>query len=562
TIANEILAGAEDDHKELFVASQYSLMIAFPHMTGDEQLATLIDYPKVDNILYATCDLMQGASPKKYEVALEKAYVEGDTVNQFRLMAFAAYTNTGITDRAKAIIGELAASTAKLVRLCAFDAIRRLNDPCLLQRVVTSGWNANLLDSTNERHEIWFGSRVLVLAAAKGLISVAACIDRIDLGAYLNFVRALGSEAASAVTARIDIALKKAAGYDVKAALPEIEQRIGAGDRPDLFDVEDRSDPNESVRDSFKRMAEPSTAFYERQERNLNVVRKFEQEITSAGAQLIVHSVTPDLIAAIFAHAPGEVRRWHREFLAMNEEALRAIHNVALPVAQTTAAEDQIGAVLLFEKLTKLDPYVRITIGNARLSLDAVTIWNAGDGDELQNLRFSRLDSARNDAEIACEVLAAIKAGKAEQLRDYVLDRRSREEPAHIAKAIMVAGLCVETPWALETIDSHKDDSGFLSDAYDAAKYAMERHQWAKHWARMMRDAETATDLWRYFVLFATIVDGRFQQDEVKNGPKPELIGKFGATFNDPIRNRIKKWQGKREKTLFGRKAPDEMFLV
>ncbi len=382
------------------------------------------------------------------------------------------------------------------------------------------------------------------------------------MGAYLNFARTAGPDAVSAVARRIDTALKKAAVHKVKVALPEIEQRIGTGDRPDLYNVEDRPKPKESVHESFKRMSETGAAFYERQQRNREAVEQFERELTSVGAQLIIQAVTPELIATIFALVPDEVRRWHGEFLAIDEEALRAVHNVALPVAQIIATEDQVGAVALFEKLAKSDPFIRMTVGNADLSLDAVTIWDAGDGDELRKLRFRRLDSARNDAEIAREVLAAINAAKTEQLREYVLDRRGRPEPAYIARAIMVAGLCVETPWALETIDSHKDDCGFLSDAYDAAKYSMERHQWAKHWAQMMRNAENATDLWRYSILLAAIVDGRFHQDEVKNGPRPDLIERFGATLNDPIRSRIKKWQGKREKTLFGKRAPDEMFLA
>ena len=39
----------------------------------------------------------------------------------------------------------------------------------------------------------------------------------------------------------------------------------------------------------------------------------------------------------------------------------------------------------------------------------------------------------------------------------------------------MVAGLSEESDWALETIENLKGSGGFLSEAYKAAKYAMDR---------------------------------------------------------------------------------------
>ena len=560
-IANEGL-GSEDKDKELFVASQYTLMIALPHMSGDEQLAALMAYPTVDNILLSACALFQDADPAGFERALERAYADGDTINQFRLMAFAEYTDTPITDRAKTIIGELTASTAELVRLCAFGTIRRLKDRELLRLVVDSGWSSNSLDRTKARFEIWYGSQILVLAVAERLISVADCIDRIDLTAFGDFMKAGGAEAAALVAIRIDLALKKAAGHEINVALPEIEQRIGTGDRPDLYNVEDRPDPKESPRDSFKRLAETGEAWYERQKRNRETVERLERELTSAGAQLILQAITPEFIAAIYQHEPQAVRQWQQEFMAMDAKRLRAVHNAALPVAQVIAKDDPAGAVALFEKLEQSDPFVHITIGTAGLSLDAVMIWEAGDGAPLRDLRYHRLDHAKTDADLSREVLAAMHAGKADQLREYILDRRSRAEPAYIGRAIMVCGFGPESDWALETVEAHKDDGGFLSDAYDAAKYAMDRHRWAKHWARMMRDASTPEDLWRYSVLFAMVVDGRFDQAEVKGGPNPQIIERFGPTLNGLIKTRIKKWQDKRAKKLFGQDAPDDIFLA
>ena len=75
----------------------------------------------------------------------------------------------------------------------------------------------------------------------------------------------------------------------------------------------------------------------------------------------------------------------------------------------------------------------------------------------------------------------------------------------------------------------------------------------------MMSAAKTPAELWRYAVLLAVIVDGRFKG--IKNDSNSCLINRFSSTFNDSIRSWIEKWKHKREKTLFGKRAPDARFL-
>jgi hypothetical protein len=190
-----------------------------------------------------------------------------------------------------------------------------------------------------------------------------------------------------------------------------------------------------------------------------------------------------------------------------------------------------------------------------------MAIWNAGDDDELRKLRFKRLDTAHNDHDLAIEVLSAIRAGKQEDLRVYVLDRRAKSEPANIARAIMVAGFNEETPWGMETLAAHKNEHGFLSNAYNSAKYSIDRLRWSRHWAKQMRDATSETDLWRYAILLGTIVDGRFQGSEVI-GANNNLAIRFGPSFDELFRRRVEKWKDKREKKLFGMDVPNSMFLA
>jgi hypothetical protein len=124
-----------------------------------------------------------------------------------------------------------------------------------------------------------------------------------------------------------------------------------------------------------------------------------------------------------------------------------------------------------------------------------------------------------------------------------------------------VAGFSPDEAWAVETIERLKNECGFLQTAYRSAKYAMERHQWSRHWAAQMRTATDPVDLWRYAVLLSKIVDGRFIASEVEGATPSPLIKHFGATLNEPIRNRIGKWKDKRSSKLFGMNVPNEVFL-
>lgn len=95
----------------------------------------------------------------------------------------------------------------------------------------------------------------------------------------------------------------------------------------------------------------------------------------------------------------------------------------------------------------------------------------------------------------AIGILAAIRAGQADLLRDYVLDRRQRTEPAHRVRAAMAAGLSPDETWTVETVEMLKNEHGFLHRAYQGAKYAMERHQCSRHWAAKMRNAADPVEL-------------------------------------------------------------------
>lgn len=559
-IAQAVLDTGEDKNNEAWAAAQYALGVAFPHMTGDAQFDVLINHPRDESIFLDLCYLFQPIDANKMERALDKAVQESNSIVQFRICCFAEYSQTPLTMRSKELLLDLLASQEGQVRLSALSLIQATADPVLLAGLVESGWSAALLDTVSDKVEIFHGSRALALAAEQGMISLEACLDRIALSAYEKLAEKLGVDATMAIADRLDTAINKAAEFQVEGNLPDIEQRFEGRYWPVVLNVSEKQ-IEETLHAQFQRLAETADAQYERQKRNQDVADQFERDLTKAGAQLIIQSVTVGLIAEIDKVASALVDSWLERFMKLDYKALNNVHNIASIVAEAISKRNAAAGLSLFERLKSSSPHVRVTFGRDKIGLDAVTAWGAADGEEKKALCFDRLDKSGNDHELAMEILAAIRANSLDLVLDYVVDRRQRQEPAHRARAAMVAGLSPDEPWAVETVEMLKDEYGFLQSAYQGAKYAMERHQWSRHWAAKMRTATDPVDLWRYSVLLSKIVDGRFKASEVEGSTPSPLIKRFGTTLSDPIRNRIRRWKNKRNSKLFGMNVPKRTFL-
>jgi len=560
-IAQAALDAGQDKNNEAWIQAQYALRVAFPHMTGDAQLDALVNHPKSNTILMDLCYLFQPVGANKLERTLDKAVQEDNHVAQFRIFCFAEYSRTPLTPRSKELVRNLLSSQDGHVRLSALSLIQATADPILLAGLVNSCWTAAPLDVVSDKVEIFHGSQALALAAEQGMITLEACLDRIAPSAYESLAERLGSDATMAISDRLNTAIPKAAEFQVTGNLPDIEQSFEGKYWPVVLNVSEKQTEEETHQTQFRRLAETGDAWYERQRRNQEVADRFERDLTKAGAQLIIQSVTIELVAKIDKVAPALVDSWHALFLKLEKKALSNVHNIASVVAMVISKRDAPAGLTLFKLLSTTFPHVHITFGLNQIGLDAVTAWDAVDSVDMNALRFGRLDRIANDHDLAIEVLAAIRANRLDVLRDYVIDRRQRQEPAHRARATMVAGFSPDESWAVETIDMLKDEHWFLQQVYQGAKYAMERHQWSRHWAAKMRTATDTVDLWRYAVLLSKIVDGRFDASEVEGSSPSPLVKRFGTTLNDPIGNRIRKWKDKRGSKLFGMNVPNKDFL-
>ncbi|KGW09357.1 hypothetical protein X882_562 [Burkholderia pseudomallei MSHR4303] len=561
-IALAALDKGEDRHNEAWVAAQFALAVAFPHMSGNEQFDALINHPEDKTVLQDLGFLLQPIDETRLEHALDKAIRDNDFVAQFRTLCFAEYSHTCLTDRTKDLVLGLIDSTHDHVRLSALSLIRATSQPKLLAGLAASSWSAASLDPISRKIEILHGSEALVQAAALGFIPPEACLDRIAPCAYRNFVERLGPAAVSLIAVRLNAAIRHAAEFKIERNLPDIEQCFEGRHWPSQLHISARQTDDEGIFALAKTRAERNDAWHRRQRENEEVAEEFERDLIRAGARIVIDAVSVEMIKAIDKAIPDTVDSWREFMLDLDDRALANLHNVALVVAQAISERDAAAGLRLFERLRRSSACIRVTFGRDRIGLDAVAVWGAFDNKEMRAFQFTRLDHIRNDHDLAMEVLAAIRMDRLPVVRDYVIDRRRRPESAHRARAVMIAGLSPAEPWATETIDMFQDECGFLGKVYTSARYAMERHQWSRHWASQMHATTNPTELWRNTVVLSRIVDGRFGWSEVDGNPPNPLIERFGSTLYGPIRDRIRKWKNKRHSKLFGMDLPNKDFLI
>jgi hypothetical protein len=205
---------------------------------------------------------------------------------------------------------------------------------------------------------------------------------------------------------------------------------------------------------------------------------------------------------------------------------------------------------------------VRITFGDTDLDLEMLAIWYGADTPAMNRERFSRLDRAESDNQIALEVLGALVQGKQKLLNEYIVDRISRPEPANIARGLMVAGFSDDNSFATEVFSRYKGAKGFVGKALDAALYSYERNKWARVWFARMCSSDSHEIFWQSGILLRKIVDGRFavwNRTFERNGG---VIQRFRKEPERGIANRYRRWASHRKDKLFGRKIPSRSILA
>jgi hypothetical protein len=546
--------------RDEWLVQQYALRAAFPHKSGDEQLRSLEAGGNQETLL----DLLEctvPASEAEVDSALERASSPGESNRLAMVLSFVQFSGTPLSGAMKSRLGSLFASADQGMRMKAMALAARTRDADLLRQFLATGWEAANCDAKTGYHELWYGSRCLLVAAGLGLIGAAEAVGRMGANFY-GFAALLNDEGAKAVADRVDVAFHRAIGVNGIPQFPLVQQPVTAeeGQEPPLLSLVDQ--PAGDIRQVFEIMGEDDEAFQQRYRRSWQAFDRFVDRITRADARIILDDVSWGGFEAILAWDPALADSWKWSLLAAQDEVFRAMHAFATGLARAIAPTDPAGAAQLFARTASQRPFVNRVIGVSGISAEAVAVWSRASIPEVRELCFARLDGAPNDSMIAAEVLAAHEAGAQAFVQEYVDSRLAVGEPAKTARALLVCGFSDANDHAGRTLQRFDGCEGFIGQAHHAASYAYRRNDWARHWYREMKAATSPEGFWRYAVLFAKIVDGRFDLWKGDCGSSGEVFVRFFATIEDGVGSRVKKWQSARQSKLFGGDIPDPIFTL
>lgn len=543
--------------RDEWLVQQYALRAAFPHQSGDEQLQALEAGGNE-----ALLDLLEATSPAseaEIDAALDRAITSHDSDRLAMVLSFAQFSGSPVSSAAKSRLVPLLSSPDGGMRTRALALAARSRDPDLLKQFLATGWDAANCDAKNGYREIWYGSRCLLVAADLGLIGAAEAVGRMGPNFY-GFAAQLNEEGAKSVADRVDVAFHRAIGVNDIPQFPLVQQPVTAteGQEPPLLSLVDQ--PARDMQQALEILGESDDAFQQRQKRSWKAFDRFVEHISLADARIILDDFSWGGFDAIVARMPSLAESWKQALLVSSEGVFRAMHAFATGLARAIAPSDPAGAAQLFARTTSRRPFVNRVIGVSGIPAEAVAAWSRASIPEVRKLCFARLDEAANDALIASEVLAAHEAGAQAFIQEYVDDRLAIQEPVKTARVLLVCGFSDLNDHATRTLQRFEGSEGFIGQAHQAAMYAYRRNEWARHWYGKMKAATSLEEFWSCAVLFAKIVDGRFDLWHTGCGSPGEVFARFMTTIDDGAESRMKKWQSKRQSKLFGGDIPDPIF--
>ena len=446
--------------------------------------------------------------------------------------------------------------------MAAFERSFSLRDEKLMRQVVDSGWCAETGEGRNS-YENAYGSAILAEGVVRDWISVDEALDRMSSRHYGWAARLLGRTTAQEVARRIDFSISAALGVHVEHTLPDVEYRCRHETRPNSFPyrVAEREGRSDVVAESCMLRPRSDEEFEEQERRRQEAFETFRKKVDQANAGIVLDDIAEEEFEAIVDADPDAADRWYGLFAGLSEGGRQPVHNLVLMLAYALRERCPKRTVALLRAVYGQVGPIRFTVGRARVPLAAVIAWSAAGSDAGREWCYERLNLARNDHELAMEVLAALSSREEAALSGYIREGLDRGEPEGMARALLVAGFSNQEDRNKDLLYCYRDAKGFIGEAYRAAKYALDRDGWARYWFEEMCKADRPTEFWRYSILFTKIVDGRlatWHSEYTRQGGPMRL---FWPSIEGEVDRRIGKWRKHREKTLFGGKRPAEVFL-
>lgn len=551
--------------RDLWLMSQYALLMLLPHLDGDAQVELLSSLPPTGTYLTTLQDVFAPCRPERLDEWLIAATEAGEESQIALALVYARKAGIALSPASWTIIDDLLTHPKRLVRALALGMVASDGDAGRLGLFAATGWSAQALDKRKHFYEIWFGSWALIRAAEHGVSSPEAIVDRLAPGHLKHLLARFGAEVRGAIARRLFGAVAVMLLAEPPERPPAVEQPADRTETPQgeppRFSLSDE-EPRAGGLKAFARTLDQTDDEFEAEQRKAwAAFGSFEKALSKEDARLVIENVGFECADAMVEQDPAQAMTMARAILGAPSRLLPAVANIGLLLARALSARDGAMARDLFLRLDSVKPYLRLKFGLAAVPLHAEAIWRSADTPDLVTLRRSRLDAAGTDHAIAIEVQAALDAGRQDELDAYAEACLADERPMRIARGLMVLGFSLESDVADRAFETFRDAGGVIGKAVEAARFAYDRNNWARTWRDRMGEAERPADVWRYSILMAKIIDGRSRHWPRPDSAVVERAGRFAPTFREQIKRRVGRWKTKREASLMGGPVPSEIYL-
>lgn len=559
-LANELAAPYDPGSREesdRWLASQFALLLALPHLTGDGQIALLQSLPDHGPTLVEVEQVVRAGSSENAERFLSSAVQSGQEQRILLALMYLRGSRVQVSDLSRAAVANLMSSDNAKVRGFAMAVAFALDDPTAAERLVDQNWSAERLDPKESFFEIWYGSLLLVEAVKRGLLERAELLPRITPKLFGYAAAELSEEALADV---LHQSITRLIERPIEQRPPPVELKVSdplAG--PDFLSFVEETDEKGGMEAALERMSETAEQFAERQRAGWRKFGQFERQLTKDQARLAIENVGYEAVETYVRARPNAAHELAGAILAQPIGRLHGVVNFGFMLARALSFLDGRLAVSLFRHLQSGHAFVRLVFGPAKVPLDAISVWGSADGAEVQALRRERLENASSDRDLSQEVLAALENCKDGLIQAYADEKLESDVPLDIARGLTVLGFTDSSEQATATLQRFATTKGFIGEAFEAAWESYQHNQWARHWFEQMAATDDAEAFWRASVLFLKVVDGRVSI-WARTIERSEFSQRFGPLLRSGMTNRIEKWIPKREKTLCGAKVPGDVF--
>ena len=532
------------------------LRTILPHRDAEQQISLLLRMPEQVTLYLTLLGTLEHPDTKQIETALRQALQSQRSDAVARVLFVASNEPIAFTPYQRKVVIAQLSSTSSTARAVAFDTIRQAGDPELDVYVLETAHKDGFRLGT--RTDFYQTQTVVSAVIRSGQVAnlVLVPFDLLQAAAAL-----MGPDAVESVTRSLDATLEQLLTPTQTAST--LEFPVDVEGTPDgLLQRVRLLSAMEDI--GFAEFADLEAAAHRHEE-----LQKQRQTAYTNLLRVAAERHSPTIlgvpsrrcIAAIVQQSPTRVHTWLKRILAENEPGrLAQVHNFGAVLAGAYAAIDGALSAAVLRHIKDALPLCRISYESDHIPLYQCAVFGEADSADINSLRDELVAAASTDYDLELCARAASLCGASPWLLRFIQKHYLDDHPAFQARAMILAGFCTPAE-DVRYVFAAERKSGFLKEVHLFALKQRTCALWAAHWCDRALKAADPVDFWRFGNLAEGVVDRRFVDMFENRSARGRQVA-FEAELFERLEKAAKDRSEKRQKTLFGLRAPSDQVVV